>query len=275
MATCASDDCDQLQEALLSVYDQQDMKPHEIIVVKDGPVDDQISSVLKEWHEKLPEVLKVLALPRRSGLAEALNLGLQSCSGEFIARMDSDDISYADRFLKQSKYLRENPDVSVCGSYVKLYTNNLQNSLGIRHVPASNDDIVNFAKWRCPMNHPSVMYRRSIFKKILGYPVNAKAQDYALWAKLILSGYKFGNIPEALVKMRMGKNPFQKRGFKQFIDELKILRYQRKIGFLNDYEYCRNVLVRLVARSIPEKLRQLVYSYSDKKVRFGLRGFKK
>ena len=231
MATCASDNYRQLDEALFSIYDYQILKPQEIIVVKDGPVDSQISSVLNLWSNKIPKVFKILSLNQRSGLAEALNFGLKSCSGIYIARMDSDDISRPDRFQKQANYLQENPDVSVCGSYVELFSNNLKEPLGIRHVPTFNDEIVNFAKWRSPMNHPSVMYRKSIFDKIQGYPVNAKAQDYALWAKLIISGCKFGNIPEALVKMRMGLKPFQKRGFVQFRNEIKILTFQRKIGF--------------------------------------------
>ena len=271
MATCASDDYRQLEEALLSVYDYQILKPHEIIVVKDGPVDAQISSVLNSWNNKFPKVIKITSLNRKSGLAEALNFGLKFCSGNYIARMDPDDISHPARFKKQADYLRDNPDVSVCGSYVELFSNNLKESLGIRHVPTFNDEIVNFAKWRSPMNHPSVMYRKSIFDKIQGYPVNAKAQDYALWAKLILSGYKFGNIPEALVKMRMGLKPFQKRGFVQFKNEIKILSFQKKIGFLNSYEYLRNISIRFVVRIVPEKIKQAVYSYSDKKVRFGLK----
>lgn len=271
MAICESDDYRQLDEALLSLYDYQVLKPHEIIVVKDGPVDAQIASVLNSWSNKFPKIIKILSLDRRSGLAKALNFGLKSCSGNYIARMDPDDICHPARFQKQADYLRDNPDVSVCGSYVELFSNNLKESLGIRLVPTFNDQIMKFAKWRSPMNHPSVMYRKSIFDKIQGYPVNAKAQDYALWAKLILSGFKFGNIPEALVKMRLGLKPFQKRGLKQFFDELKILRYQRSIGFLNSYEYLRNVLVRLIARSIPEKLKQVLYGYSNKKLTFGLR----
>jgi glycosyltransferase involved in cell wall biosynthesis len=87
-----------LQQALESIWDAQTLKPDEIVLVEDGPLTTELYSILTNWKNKLDKILKRVPLEKNEGLTKALNMGIEHCSGEFIARMDSDDISCPNRF---------------------------------------------------------------------------------------------------------------------------------------------------------------------------------
>ena len=95
------------EKALSSIWDDQTLQPTEIVVVKDGELTPELDSVLIDYSKKAP--VKVVALSTNVGLGKALAIGLDACSYELVARMDSDDVAVATRFEKQISYLIENP----------------------------------------------------------------------------------------------------------------------------------------------------------------------
>jgi glycosyltransferase involved in cell wall biosynthesis len=86
----------------------------EIIIVKDGMLPIELEEILVSWQKKLP--LKIVGYKANKGLAYALNYGLNYCTSELIARMDSDDICLPDRFEKQIDYFKQHKEVVVVGS---------------------------------------------------------------------------------------------------------------------------------------------------------------
>ncbi len=98
-----------LDRSLQSVWDDQTLKPDEIILVQDGPLSEELLQVIDKWQAKLCEVLVLIRNEVNIGLTKSLNKGIRVAKGEYIARMDSDDISLPNRFVMQEKFLDENP----------------------------------------------------------------------------------------------------------------------------------------------------------------------
>jgi hypothetical protein len=77
---------------------------------------------------------------------------------------------------------------------------------------------------------------------------------------LLVHGYRFANQPECLLWMRTGESLMARRGYQYFLNELRLLRFQREIGLLNGFDYVVNVMARFVLRIVPNRLKQLIYS---------------
>lgn len=149
-----------LDEALDSVWTQQSLKPKQICVVCDGPLNNELEEVLRKWSEQLPEVFTRVNLTKHSGLATALNYGLSRCRYSIIARMDADDVSLQDRFEIQYNYLIDHPDIDVLGGQVEECDDDLKSTFSTRNVPLRHEEMLQFAKLRSPLNHPAVMFRK-------------------------------------------------------------------------------------------------------------------
>ena len=106
--------------AMLSIWDEQTVKPDEIVLVQDGKLTDDLYIVISEWKNKLGDILKVIPLEQNVGLGGALNEGIKHCSYELIARMDTDDIALPDRFEKQLKVF-ENSDIDICSGWISEF----------------------------------------------------------------------------------------------------------------------------------------------------------
>ena len=134
-----------------------------------------------------------------------LRLGCKLAKGEYIARMDDDDISMPTRFETQVKFLDNNPDIAVLGTNIEIF--------GDDNTPVKNwvcsfkpEDIALDAFYKCPICHPTVMMRKSfLLHHKVGYKEkNIYAEDCALWVDIILAGGKIANLQEVLLKYRVG-----------------------------------------------------------------------
>ena len=101
---------DWLRLSLKSIWEDQSLKPAEIVLVKDGPLTDRLETVISQFKQSAP--LKIVPLSQNQGLGRALNEGLKFCSFDLVARMDTDDISKPDRFEKQIRFISQHPDIS-------------------------------------------------------------------------------------------------------------------------------------------------------------------
>ncbi len=248
-----------LHKAMHSIWDKQTIKPGEIVLVQDGELTDELYSSIEQWKEKLGDIFKTIPLNQNVGLGDALNIGLQECSYELIARMDTDDICLNDRFEKQLKVF-ENNEIDICSSWISEFDDDEKTIVSYRKLPELHQDIIKFAKSRCPINHPAVMYKKSIVLKVGSYGKYKFAQDYHLWARMILGNAKFYNIQEPLVNMRAGYGQLERRsGFNYALNEYNIQKEFLKLGFINYFEFIRNVSIRFIARVIPKSLVKLVY----------------
>lgn len=138
---------------------------------------------------------------KNTGYTESLNWGITNSRGEYIARMDADDISLPSRFEKQIRFLKANPDVAICGTDAKVIGSDLK-----FNYPSSNEEIKINLLFGSSLVHPTIMGKREIF---LEYPYDMSkepAEDYDLFTRVAVSGKKLANIPESLLLYRVHSN---------------------------------------------------------------------
>ncbi|HIF9214294.1 TPA: glycosyltransferase [Photobacterium damselae] len=236
---------------------KQDLMASEVILVEDGPLGAELLSIIESYRQRLniisPKLIENL------GLANALNYGLRYCNNDLVARMDTDDICVSSRFRLQYEFMLENDSIAVCSGIVDEYNESMTKHLSTRFLPEKHDEIIKFARSRSPISHPATMFRKEIIEKVGGYPNLARAQDYGLWSNLIVNGYKFYNIQHVLVKMRCGSGLLERRGIYYFLNEMNLLAYQYKIGFLPLNIFLVNSMQRFILRLSPNKVKKFLY----------------
>lgn len=247
-----------LSECLDSLV-KQSLRPYEIILVEDGPLTDDLNKVIVFYSKILP--IKSIRIEKNQGLAHALNEGLKHCSQELVARMDTDDISLFNRFECQVSYMLLHPDVQVSSCWIEERNQNMTETLFLKKLPLRHEDILKFSKRRNPISHPASIFRKTRVISVGGYP-DIFPEDYALWSLMLVKGCRFGNLQETLLYMRTGSDFIKRRGFGFFKGELKLLKYQNKIGFLNEFEVCLNFLIRAAVRLSPSKMREFFYKFA-------------
>lgn len=245
-------------EAFSSIWDQQTLKPTQIVLVKDGVLSPGLDNTIASWKLKLGDTLTVVSLPENVGLAEALNEGLKHCEYDLVARMDTDDIALSYRFDAQIKFMKKNPDVVASSGFIQEF-DDLGRVLDLRKLPLDHKDIVMFAKRRSPLSHPAVIFRRDAILAVGGYPLFRNAQDYALWSVLIVKGYKLANLAEVLVKMRTGSDMYNRRGYHYLKKEVELLKFQYKVGLLSGFDLLFNTVFRTALRLSPDFVKRLLY----------------
>ncbi|OOF23824.1 glycosyl transferase family 2 [Salinivibrio proteolyticus] len=261
MSVYFKEDADWLNQAMRSVWDEQTLKPNEIVLVKDGPLTPELDDVISIWRDKLGNILQCIPLEENVGLGDALNIGLKYCSNEIIARMDTDDIALPQRFEKQLVTLQQE-DVDICSAWITEFDVAPSLATGTRKIPEYHDAIAQYAKLRNPINHPAVMYKKSAVEKAGGYRKMMWFEDYYLWVRMLLTGSKFYNIQEPLVLMRAGMAQLERRsGISYAKSELALLNRFRSLRFLTGCEYCKALLLRIPVRVVPVFLVRATYKY--------------
>lgn len=249
-----------LKKCLRSIAEQT-FVPEEIILVEDGPLTEELYNEMDSWQETLGERLARVPLKENQGLAAALNEGLIHCRCHWVARMDTDDVMLPERLERQIGFLKQNPHIDVVGSWIAEFDETLSVLLGVRHVPGEHQDIYNLAKTRNPMNHMSVIFRKTAVLQAGGYSLAMrKNQDYVLWVTMLSMGFIFANIPEILVKVRAGIELMgRRRGLGYFRYERYVFAYMKKIGFINTFEFLKAVTLRFTVRMMPKRIVQCIY----------------
>ena len=180
----------------------QSLIPNEVILVEDGPLTNELYEVIDSFKKEYPTIFKIVTLKKNVGLGLALNRGLEECSNELVARMDTDDIAKHTRFEKQVNAFIKKPKLSIVGSNVDEFTEDTNEVISQRVVPETHEDLVHFAKRRNPFNHPSVMYKKSDVLSVGGYQDYRRSQDYDLFVRMLNNGYQGYNIQESLLYFR-------------------------------------------------------------------------
>ena len=199
-----------LKAAIESMVNQT-LKPDEIVIVKDGPITEELQQVLEDYSEAYPSLFNIVGYEKNRGLGLALNFGLEHCKNELVARMDTDDISKPNRCEKQVNRFIEKTELAIVGSYIDEFVDNVKNIISTRKVPTNNIDIYNFAKRRSAFNHPAVMYRKSIVLEFGGYSDLKRNQDVDLFGRMLFGGCKAENIDEALLWFRSSDDLAKRR----------------------------------------------------------------
>lgn len=249
-----------LRLALDSMINQT-VKPDEIILVEDGPLTEELYAVVKEYKERYPELFHVVVNKKNLGLGLALNVGLKACRNELVARMDTDDISKPDRCEKQLRFFSKHPSVTILGGQIEEFITSPEEVVGKRVVPQTNRELKEFMKKRCPFNHMTVMFKKSDILEAGNYKDWFCNEDYYLWIRLALKGYKFANLPDTFVNTRVGPDMYQRRGGdKYFRSEMGIQKLMLDKKMIDFPTYLMNCGKRLIVEKLmPNRVRGWVF----------------
>jgi glycosyltransferase involved in cell wall biosynthesis len=247
--------------ALKSLFDQT-LRADELVLIQDGPVSEEHLEVVHRWKSLMPEIV-LLQRPINGGLSQALNSGIHKAKNEWLARMDADDICVEDRFEKQWQLIQKRPELDILGSWIVEYDESMTKVLGERRLPETHKELLAYAKWRCPFNHMTVMYRKSALEKLGHYKdYGAVGDDYELWGRFLMKGFVGHTIQESLVHARTGSDFFVKRrrGLRYLKNELNEIRDLRNMGLLSQGHFAVHFLIKSIVRLAPVWLVKLVYS---------------
>ncbi len=243
-----------LEEAIQSIF-LQGHPCSQFVLVCDGPLTDELDAVIQLYEERLT----VVRLDHNQGLGVALQAGLERCENEIVLRADSDDVSVPDRAEKEIREMLAN-DLDIVSSDVSMFWGRKDNKTGYRALPTRHGDIVEFAKRRCPFNHPAVAFRKSAVLKTGGYQSLPYREDWFLWVRMILADCKVGNLPEDLVYMRYNDDLLRRRKNKAAYKSSVILfRYMREHHFISRGRYLKNRFLFWGQKVAPVWFARLVY----------------
>jgi len=186
-----------LSEAIDSIL-AQDFTDWELLIINEYNSDDGSADIVREYAKRDSRI-RFIQNSKRLGLAESLNLGIREAKGEYIARLDADDIALPMRFSKQVEFLDGNPHVGVCGSWQHHFSSEGD---WIHKPPADISLCKAYLMFYCHICHSTLMLRKNIFlENQLFYDNSFEIEDFELWSRAI-NVTDFYNIPEVLGKYR-------------------------------------------------------------------------
>jgi len=199
-----------LKEAVESIL-KQTYKDFEFIIVDDASTDgtwNYLKSIKDKQSLRSSQVaglkrIKLIKNSKNLGLATSLNKALQKAQGEYVARMDADDVSLPTRLETQMKFMQKNPEVDICGSYVQVI-NEDGKVIGEIKKPIKDDEIKKELYRLTPLLHPTWFAKKNVFNKLHGYD---ERWDYVEDFEFLTRArdYKMANIPKYLLLFRSQK----------------------------------------------------------------------
>ncbi|MCY0905337.1 glycosyltransferase [Arthrobacter sp. H14-L1] len=258
MPVYANDSPERFRRAFDSASWQQSVRPHEIVIVQDGPVGPELESVLSGLSGRTAIPVKRITLAEHAGLTAALSIGLTHCSYDVVARADADDVCLPYRFERQLPLIAAGADLvgagmqEIGGSESELHA--------VRTVPVGANAIRRASAMRNPINHPTAVFRVSAVQRVGGYQHVPQAEDYWLWMRMLAAGATVENVNEPLVLYRVSAGSYERRGgLKIFRAELTLQSRLLAAGYISRLQYLRNIVVRGSYRFLPTPLRMGSY----------------
>ncbi|MGH9118870.1 MAG: glycosyltransferase [Acidimicrobiales bacterium] len=257
----AGDDVEFLGRAFTSVTTEQHRPPDEVVIVQDGPVPEPLARGLKELVSGSTVPVNHVELPVNQGLGWALEAGLAAAQHDIVARMDADDIALPARFERQVPMVEDGFDI--VGSALTEMGRDEHDLHGVRCPPVAHREIVRFARFHSPFNHPTVVLRRSAVARAGGYEHLGSLEDYWLWVRMLASGARSANVAQPLLLYRVGAGAYERRGgWRLARYEVDLQVRMRRLGFTSRLEFVRNVLLRATWRLVPVAARRPLYGFA-------------
>jgi len=202
----------------------------EFLIINDSATDSS-RKIVGEIEDSR---IRIVDHPKNQGLVASLNHGFSLASGEYIARMDHDDVSRPDRIEKQVRFLDENLQVALVGSWFEY----IDKGIVIR-APVTSREIRYFSLFNSPFGHPTVMIRKSALAGLPGPydPDFQMAEDYELWCRLI-DLKETANLPEILLDYRIHPQQMSAQSSvqKKVADRIRLQQMQKMVGFYLPFE---------------------------------------
>ncbi len=249
------------KDCLQSIWHQQTLRPSQVVLVVDGELSQNLYDEINSFKSEVGDKLDVLQLDQNYGLGHALCEGLKLCKYDWVARMDTDDLAVPHRFQRQLSYIKTE-GLDLLGGWVSEFEGTIDRVLAIRKVPTTSAEIYEFAKSRCPFNHPTVMFRRQAVLDAGSYRTFHGFEDYDLWTRMMANNSKLGNLPEILLHFRSGSKMLQRRrGVEYAKNEFKFQNALLERGFISRTGWFLNTVTRCSVRLFPESVVGVVYKW--------------
>ena len=229
-----------------------------LYVAVDGPVSSEVDCALEM---RRPNIYRILRLPSNQGLAAALNALIATLEDEeFVFRMDADDRSEIHRYQIQLDHFYRFPDTDILGTDII----EVDEAGGcVRRVSYALDhgQALTALCRGVPVAHPTVCFRRKVLDVVGGYPMSGTNEDIALWFRCAELGFRFGNVPRALLYFTVSSSFWHRRGFKKSISELRcyVLGIWRLEGVTWKYIF---PILRFMLRCAPSPIVRWFYMSS-------------
>ena len=261
MSVYQKDNAQFLQQALESVVTQT-RTPDEIVLIIDGPIDNELKEVVETYKNKYVDLFKIYPLQSNIGLGKALNIGLGYCSGDLVARMDADDISKPDRFALQLAAFNSNPNLSILGTSMDEFIHEPGDVNQKRILPQTHANILKWSKKRNPFNHPTVMFKKQAVLSVGSYEDIPLFEDYFLWLKLLNNNFVAGNLFDSLLYFRTGNQMIKRRhGISYFRKEIYFFSKSYQNNYISKADFVKAMILRVPLRLLPLWSLQLVYKF--------------
>ena len=261
MSIYYKEDAKFLKKCFESILDNQTIKPTEIVLIKDGELTKELDKVINNYVKKYPKVMNVYPLEENVGLGKALQIGLTKCKYDLVMRMDTDDIAVPNRFELQLDYMNKNKNVSVIGGYIEEFIEDEKEEKRLKTMPLSYEEVIKYSKFRNPLNHMTVCFRKKDILEVGNYQPLHYLEDHYLWSRLLVNGKIVENIPEVLVYARIGNGFNERRGSKNYIKGWKFLqKYLYDNKYITLYQRLRNLLGMYVMVYTPSFVREFLYN---------------
>ena len=226
----------------------------ELIIINDASNND-LSKITNEYRDKR---IRIYNNKTQNGLVYSLNKALSLSKGKYIARMDTDDYSYAERLEKQYTILENNQNIDILASRADLYDGakiwgktKEKGPIGIQELKKGN-----------PICHPSVMMRKKIFNTLRKYPNKKRCEDYALWIEAVINNFKIVILDETLIRYHLNKEDYRKKTLYKRMDYLRLLKQEYLKLKPSRWEILKHYMKTIIAGVIPPVV---LYSYHRKK----------
>ncbi|MFF2883146.1 glycosyltransferase [Bacillus toyonensis] len=248
-----------LKQSIDSMLNQT-VKPDEIVIVKDGPLTEEIENVLREYEANNLGTFNIITSEKNIGLGLALNLGLRNCKNEFVARMDTDDISLPERCEKQLELFEEDKNLVIVGTMVDEFYSDPNEIVSSRIVPTTHNEIYQFAKRRSPFNHPTVMYKKSKVLACEGYSNLRRNQDVDLFGRMLFAGLKAANIEQSLLLFRSNNDlSKRRRSWENTKSYITTIRKFWKSGYSSFFDYLMVSTAQMIMFLCPLSVQNWLY----------------
>jgi hypothetical protein len=211
MSVYKNDRLDFVKASIQSILDQS-FSEFDYFISFDGFVSAEIDNYVTSLTD---DRIRFFRMKNNQGLASVLNFMLEiimaGTNYRYIARMDADDVSKNERFVRQRDFLIANPAIACVGSWYEEIDEDNQH-LFYRQLPVDSTSLKRRYFTMAPFAHSSVMFRRELIEKAGYYPTNTfRMEDNLLWGRALSAGLKFANIPEYLLQFRIDKNFYKRR----------------------------------------------------------------
>lgn len=210
---------DTLEAAINSILEQT-YTEWELIMCDDGSGDNTLD-IAKKYEMTYPGKIKVIQNDYNMGLNYTLNRCLAIASGEYIARMDGDDISLPERFEKEIDFLVRHPEYSIVSTPMIYFDENGDFRQGKGNGEPKKSSLARTT----PFCHAPCMVKKEAFEDVKGYTVaknRLRVEDWDLWIRMYEKGHRGYMLEEPMYKMRDDRNAYNRRKFKYRLNEAKV-----------------------------------------------------